>query len=172
MNLLYFQTVAECGYADDIQALLTMSDKEFVPPLSSRVSSTQAQLSGNIDTPEGIKTYYESMSAQPVVVAVESGRCIGFMAFKQDYLCQQVQIIPNLYASTCVVHPDARGQRLMQRFYEEMIRLFPQHHIFTRTWHTNTSHLRVLNKLEFYECARLPEHRGPGMDTVYFCRKP
>jgi len=173
MELIFFETVAASGREQEIQAFLAMADKEFIPPLSSRGSSTQSDLSGG-EVHSGILDYYRSMESQPVVLAIEDGRCLGFMAFKVDYTCQQISAdhLPNLYASTCVVHPDARGKGLMRGFYREMIRLFPGRSLFTRTWHTNYSHLRVLDTLGFREFARLPNHRGPGMDTVYFQRLP
>ena len=170
MELKYFETVGNCGYAADIQALLVMADKEFIPPLSSRGSSTQQDLTGTDTVSDGAKAYYEAMSQQPVVVAVENDRCYGFMAFKKDYICEYYNKLPNLYASTCVVHPDARGKGLMKGFYQKMIDLFPQCSIYTRTWHTNVSHLRVLDKLGFSLLVQLPDHRGPGMDTVYYCK--
>ena len=171
MELKYFETVGSCGYAADIQALLVMADKEFIPPLSSRGSSTQQDLTGTDTISDGAKAYYEAMSQQPVVVAVENDRCYGFMAFKKDYICEYYDKLPNLYASTCVVHPDARGKGLMKGFYQKMIDLFPQCSIYTRTWHTNLSHLRVLDKLGFSLLVQLPDHRGPGMDTVYYCKE-
>ena len=42
----YFETVAQCPYGEAIRQYLVMADKEFIPPLSSRGSSTQADLSG------------------------------------------------------------------------------------------------------------------------------
>lgn len=170
MELIYVNTVAESGYGGQILELLELADKEFVPPLSSRASSTQQTLDSTETAPAGVLDYYGTMATQPAILAVEEGKCLGFMAFKVDYLCEYVQKTPNLYASTCIVHPDARGRRLMQGFYEKMLALFPRHSIFTRTWHTNLSHLRVLEKLGFSQCARLKDHRGPGMDTVYYSR--
>ena len=171
MELKYFDAVARCGFEADIQALLVLADKEFIPPLSSRGSSTQQNLSSADTVSDGAKAYYEAMSTQPVVVAVENGRCYGFMAFKKDYACEYYDKTPNLYASTCVVHSDARGKGLMRGFYQTMIDLFPDRNIYTRTWHTNIPHLKVLEKLGFSLLVRLPNHRGPGMDTVYYCRE-
>jgi L-amino acid N-acyltransferase YncA len=171
MELKYFESVASCGYAADIQALLEMADQEFIPPLSARGSSTQQNLTSAAAVSEGAKAYFEAMSAQPVVVAVENGRCCGFMAFKKDYVCEYYNKTPNLYASTCVVHPVARGKGLMRGFYQTMIDLFPNCSIYTRTWHTNIAHLKVLEKLGFSLLVQLPDHRGPGMDTVYYCKE-
>ena len=171
MELKYFESVATCDYAADIQVLLVQADKEFIPPLSSRGSSTQQDLTGTNTISDGAKAYFEAMLNQPVVVAVEGNRCYGFMAFKKDYICQYYNKLPNLYASTCVVHPDARGQGLMGQFYEAMMDLFPHCNIYTRTWHTNASHLKVLDRLGFSLLVQLPDHRGPGMDTVYYCKE-
>ena len=174
MELLYFDPIRTSGFEADIHQLLILADKEFIPPLSARGSSTQADLSGTQQVSEGAAAYYETMAEQPVVLAVEQGRCMGFMAFKKDYTCPQISAacLPNLYASTCVVHPDTRGQGLMKQFYLKMMALFPHCGIYTRTWHTNYSHLKVLERLGFGELARLKDHRGPGLDTVYFQYTP
>ena len=171
MELLYFESVAVSGYCKEIQDFLVMADKEFFPPLSSRGSSTQTDLQNADTVSDGAKAYYEAMSIQPVIVAVEDGRCFGFMAFKKDYTCEYYDKTPNLYASTCVVHPDARGKGLMRGFYQTMIDLFPLCSIYTRTWHTNTPHLKVLDRLGFRLIAQLKDHRGPGLDTVYYCKE-
>lgn len=172
MQMQYFEAVGQCPYKEDIKNFLIMADQEFIPPLSSRGSSTQAELSANGGA-NGITDYFNSMVSQPVLVAVEDGRCLGFMAFKLNHTCEQIgpDTFPNFYASTCVVHPDTRGRGLMRGFYETMIGLFPDRNLCTRTWHTNYAHLKVLDKLGFAEIARLPDHRGAGIDTVYFFRK-
>lgn len=168
MELMYFPTIPEI-YRDQIRELLILADKEFIPPLSARSSSTQKDLSGTQDT-GGIDDYFAAMATQPVVLALEETQVLGFMAFKENYTCDQISEVPNLYASTCVVHPQGRGKGLMTGFYREMIRQFPGRSIYTRTWGTNAAHFRVLEKLGFCEYTRLKNHRGEGMDTVYFCR--
>ena len=171
MEMAYFASVAESGYADEIRYLLLMADKEFIPPLSARSSTTQASLSGG-SCADGFDAYYAAMADQPVIVALENGDVAGFMAFKFDHTCDEIKRTPNVYASTCVVSPNHRGKGMMQKFYEEMIRLFPGKPVCTRTWSTNASHLRVLSKLGFAQIACLKNHRGPGLDTVYFFREP
>lgn len=173
MEYKYYPHAAGSGYEGDIQDLLTLADREFIPPLSQRGSSTQSSLSGG-ESHNGILDYYRSMEAQPVILALEEGKCLGFMAFKENHVCDQIdgRYQPNLYASTCVVHPCTRGKGLMKNFYREMIALCPDRFICTRTWHTNAPHLHILDTLGFREIARLKDHRGPGMDTVYFARNP
>lgn len=171
MELVYYETIAGSDYASQIRQLLVLADKEFIPPLSARSSTVQASLSGS-SSAGSIDAYYIAMQTQPVIIALEDGHAAGFMAFCFDHTCQQISRTPNLYASTCVVHPDHRGKGLMRKFYEELFIRFPQRFVFTRTWSTNMSHLHVLERLGFSECARLKDHRGKGLDTVYFCREP
>ena len=173
MEMQYYDKVSLCPFSEDIRNYLIMADKEFIPPLSSRRSPTQADLTGGACS-DGITDYFNSMASQPVIAAVEDGRCLGFMAFKLDHTCEQIgsETFPNFYATTCVVHPDTRGRGLMRGFYETLISLFPDRGGYTRTWHTNYAHLKILDRLGFSEIARLPNHRGPGLDTVYFYRKP
>ena len=168
MELVYVSQVGTCPCSQQILGLLNQADKEFIPPLSSRGSTTQQQFSQAAPAPEGVMDYFRTMAQQPAILAMDADRCVGFMAFKENYDCPQTPGFPNLYASTCVVSPQARGKGLMESFYKEMLRLFPRHSIFTRTWHTNFPHLRVLDKLGFREIQRLPGHRGPGLDTVYY----
>ena len=172
MELCYVEKIEGCGYDRQILGLLEQADGEFIPPLSSRGSTTQQNLSSTQAVSAGVLDYYDTMAQQPAILAIENGRCLGFMAFKIDYDCPQTPGFPNLYASTCVVSPQARGKGLMQGFYEKMMAVFPNHSIFTRTWHTNFAHLRVLEKLGFTLTHRLPEHRGPNLDTVYYTKFP
>lgn len=173
MEYRYCSHAEDSGFDEDIQALLTLADKEFIPPLSQRGSTTQGNLTGG-QIHDGIRDYYVSMAHQPVILAIEDGKCLGFMAFKENHTCTEITpyYLPNLYASTCVVHPSTRGKGLMKQFYREMIALAPNRFICTRTWHTNAAHLHILDNLDFECIARLKDHRGPGMDTVYYARKP
>ena len=168
MELIYVEAIANCPYEAQILSLLNRADREFLPPLSARNSTTQAQLTDVQAVPTGVMDYYRVMGQQPGILAIAEGNCVGFMSFKVNYDCPQTPAFPNLYASTCVVSPEARGQGLMKRFYLKMAEIAPGHTIFTRTWHTNYAHIRVLEALGFRLCARLPDHRGPGLDTVYY----
>ncbi len=45
---------------------------------------------------------------------------------------------------------------------------YKHHYIFTRTWSSNSGHLRILNALKFHQHCYLSNDRGPGIDTVYY----
>ena len=92
---------------------MTIGDSIRIRRLTLKM--TQADLSQGVCA-DGITDYFLSMASQPVIVAVEDGRCLGFMAFKLDHTCDQIgpDKLPNFYASTCVVHPETRGRVCFQ----------------------------------------------------------
>ena len=150
--------------------LVVLGDKEFIPPLSSRSSTTQQTLAGA--SGNGIDSYFEEMKKQSFVLAFEDDKVAGFMSFRENYENDHLPKGENLYASTCVVHPDFRGRGMMRGFYEAMIAAFPTRPIYTRTWHENIGHLKVLERLGFVLLETLENDRGPGIHTVYFGRQP
>ena len=153
-----------------LRSLLILGDKEFIPPLSSRSSTTQQGL-GEAKSQGGIDLYFEEMKTQSFVLALEGDTLCGFMSFRIDHKGAHIDKEKNLYASTSIVHPDFRGRGLMRAFYTEMIRAFPDTPIYTRTWHENLGHLKVLDRLGFTQIAFLENDRGEGIHTVYYCKK-
>ncbi|MBR2634968.1 MAG: GNAT family N-acetyltransferase [Clostridia bacterium] len=170
MEMKLYTALCDENLLEQIYALLVLGDKEFIPPLSSRSSTTQQCLSQGASG--GIRSYFEEMKRQCFVVALEGKTVAGFMSFRQNYENEHLPQGPNLYASTCVVHPDFRGKGLMKGFYLEMIRAFPSLPIYTRTWDGNIGHLKVLDRLGFSLLALLENDRGPGIHTVYYGRAP
>ena len=166
MELVTFEKLDHADYLQQIYGLLEIGDKEFIPPLSSRGSTTQQSLGNANNT--GLGDYFNEMKNQCFVLALEGDTVAGFMSYRKDYSCDHVPNVANLYASTSVVHPDFRGQGLMKEFYTAMLENYPERPIYTRTWHENVPHLRVLEKLGFRQIALLENHRGPGVHTVYF----
>ena len=173
MQIVLQEQLTDSSQLEAVRQLLILGDKEFIPPLSSRSSSTQSTLS-TVSESNGIDAYFETIHTMPTVLALDGSRVAGFMTFRFDHTCDQIgpETLPNLYASTCVVHPDYRGQGLMAKFYTAMMETYPQRGIYTRTWHTNFGHLKVLGRLGFTQLCCLENHRGQGIHTVYFGRRP
>ncbi len=170
MEMKLFLRLEDPDLLQQVYHLLVLGDKEFIPPLSSRSSTTQQSLAdakGN-----GIDSYFEEMKTQCFVLAMEGDTVGGFMSFRQNYENPHLPAGENLYASTCVVHPDFRGKGAMSSFYREMIAAFPTRPIFTRTWDGNAGHLKVLDRLGFSLLETLENDRGPGIHTVYYGRQP
>ena len=173
MRIKLFAKVTDEKYKKNILDLLTLCDKEFIPPLSARSSTTQADLSPAEE--QGIPTeYFNNIINQNNILAIEDGEVVGFMSFKKNYVCENISVeyTPNLYVTTVIVHPDYRHQGIANKFYDKLMDNFPKHYIFTRTWSTNTGHLRILTMLGFHGHAFLSDDRGVGIDTVYYRYEP
>ncbi len=171
MEMKLYLKLEEPKLLTQLRELLILGDKEFIPPLSSRGSTTQQGLAEAEDM-GGIDSYFEEMKNQCFVLALEGDVLAGFMSFKINHTGAHIPEGENLYASTSVVHPDYRGRGLMTSFYTEMIRAFPEKAIYTRTWHENFGHLKVLSRLGFELLERIENDRGDGIHTVYYGREP
>ncbi len=62
MEMRCYEKVILCPFAEDIRNYLVMADREFIPPLSSRSSSTQSRLTAA--SADGIAGYFHSMASQ------------------------------------------------------------------------------------------------------------
>lgn len=160
-------------YKNDMLEIMKICDADFVPPLSSRSSTTQSDLKAGEYDENGIAKYYTEMEKQQILAAIEDdGRLLGFVSYKEDYLSDIVTKTPNIYLSTLMLHPDARGKRLTNRMYEHLFcELYPDRSIFTRTWSTNAVHIKILSNFGISEFHRIKDDRGEGIDTVYFSNK-
>ncbi len=154
--------------------MLEAADEEFVPPLSSRESSTQQFFSAGVKS-DSIIRYFEQLKDQRFAAVFEDGSLIAFVSYKENYTCGQIapEELPNIYLSTLVVSPKARGKGVTKALYSKLFSEYETVNIFTRTWSTNTAHIRILEKFGFEVIKVLKNDRGNGIDTIYFkkCRK-
>ncbi len=152
--------------------MLTLADKEFVPPLSERSSTTQGNLSAG--GTGGINSYYADMAKQEILCALEGEEVLGFVSYRKDYVSELISEseLPNIYISTLVLSPAARGRGLTSKMYSFLFdELYPECSVFTRTWSTNIAHTKILSKFGFSELLRKENDRGEGIDTVYYKRE-
>lgn len=107
MKIKHYTTIRDTKKLADMRGLLEMCDKEFVPHLSARASTTQASLNLQSGENDGIESYFQDIAAQSAMVAVEKDKVIAFMSFKRDYICEHItnEFLPNLYVTTVIVHP-------------------------------------------------------------------
>lgn len=153
--------------------MLTLADKEFVPPLSERSSTTQGNLSSRSAT-GGINAYYAEMAKQEILCAFDNGELLGFVSYRKNYTSEHISKseLPNIYISTLVLSPAARGRGLTLKMYSFLFdELYPECSVFTRTWSTNIAHTKILSKFGFSELLRKENDRGDGIDTVYYKRE-
>lgn len=159
-------------YKSDIIEILEGADKEFVPPLSSRVSTSDTDLSGGACNKNGCFSYYLDMIGGEILGAFSEKGLIGFVAFRKNVERPYIgrETFPNVYISTLVVSPFARGMGLTKKMYSRLIfEICPEASFFTRTWSENGAHLKILSDFGFTLHKRIPNDRGEGIDTVYLC---
>ena len=149
--------------------MLESADNEFVPPLSSRSSSTQQNFSEAIKS-NSIAQYFEQLKTQRFAAVFEDGVLIAFVSYRENYTCAAIspKELPNIYLSTLVVSPKARGKGVTKALYNRLFSAYENVNIFTRTWSTNTAHIKILQKYGFEVIKVLENDRGNGIDTVYF----
>lgn len=149
--------------------MLASADKEFVPPLSSRSASTQRDFSTRAKN-DSIVQYFEQLKHQRFAIALEEDVLIGFVSYKENYSCTEIpqKELPNIYISTLVVSPKARGKGVTKALYNRLFSQYESVNIFTRTWSTNIAHIKILQSYGFEVIQVIKNDRGNGIDTIYF----
>ena len=174
MELIYCESLDQ-PQLDGVWRLLEAYGEDFVPPLSQRRSTCQQALHEDAPSSEGPRAYFEEMKHQRFLLAVEGEAVAGFLTFRYDYVpeilaAQQQPELLGLYITTIIVDAAYRRHGLAQGFYRRLMALYPQRRrlISTRTWSGNINHISLLQKLAFTGPVRIPDDRGPGIDTVYY----
>lgn len=158
-------------YREQIIEMMTLCDNDFVPPLSSRNSTLQQNLKDSTSNKNGIANYYEQMAQQHILAAFEDENLLGFVSFREDFTNEIISQneTPNIYISTLILSPLARGKGLTYKMYDYLFNeLYSDRKVFTRTWGTNIAHTKILTKFGFSELFRKQNDRGIGIDTVYY----
>jgi RimJ/RimL family protein N-acetyltransferase len=158
-------------YKEAFYRMLSESDGDFLPPLSERGSTTDMELSGRAKNPSGISDYLNAVMAQNILLAVEDGTPLGFISFKDNYTDGYVNGEgERIYVSTVIISKAQRGRGICPRMYSALFEFNRGKDVYTRTWSTNHAHTAILIKLGFAEIGRIKDHRGVGVDTVYYRR--
>ena len=160
-------------YYDQIFEMMIAGDKDFIPPLSARSSTTQKDLTLTESSMEGLKSYFEEMKAQRFMVCLDGDTLVCFLSFKENFTNDKIhnEDLPNIYMSTLIMRPQYRGQKVTQTLYGKLFDIYSHANIFTRTWSTNIAHIKILSKFNFEIIATLKDDRGKGIDTVYFAKR-
>lgn len=160
-------------YYDQIFEMMVAGDKDFIPPLSARSSTTQKDFSHTEGSMEGLKSYFEEMKAQRFMVCLDGDVLVCFLSFKENFTNDKIseKDLPNIYMSTLIMRPQYRGQKVTQTLYEKLFDIYSHASVFTRTWSTNIAHIKILGKFRFETIATLKDDRGKGIDTVYFAKR-
>ena len=173
MEIRILERKEQSSIYDEAYELLVAADNEFVAPLSSRSSSTQQDFSKTVNA-NSIELYFEQLKSQRFAAVFEDGEQIAFVSYKEDYTCPEIapEDLPNIYLSTLVVSPKARGKGVTTKLYAKLFSEYESVNIFTRTWSTNFAHIKILEKYGFEVIKVLENDRGNGIDTIYFKTSP
>lgn len=160
-------------HKEQIFALLAAADGDFVPPISKRNVNpeTNRNTFSENGSEKNLRDYCDGTLREEMMGIFEEGELCGFVSFAKDLVYESVPEIslPNIYIGTAVISSALRGRGTLTAAYEYLFNtLFADLCIFTRTWSTNAAHIRVLEKFEFEKIKTLPNHRGYGIDTIYF----
>lgn len=169
MKFILLSEKEKTQYSDQLFSLLLDSDKEFVPPLSSRASTTDTNLINS--NGQTLLPYFNTMLKQEVLALFEGQNLVGFVSFVKGYENAEIPSIskPNIYLSTLVVSAEQRGKGITKKLYDYLFNtIYPERSIYTRTWSTNFAHIKILRGFNFALILTKPNDRGNGVDTVYF----
>ena len=169
MEIRILEKAQQQSIYDAAYKLLEAADHEFVPPLSARSSSTQRDFSASTQS-QSIALYFEELKKQRFAAVFEDGALIAFVSYKENYSCVEIPEteLPNIYLSTLVVSPAARGKGVTKALYGRLFAEYEKVNIFTRTWSTNIAHIKILEQYGFGVMQVIENDRGEGIDTVYF----
>ncbi|MER5641068.1 GNAT family N-acetyltransferase [Kitasatospora sp. NPDC002227] len=158
--------------AAELRELTAMFEEvagEFVPPLTERRDTTQADLTGGAGG-GGAGDYLQEMLRQDLILCRNEGQAVGFLSYRADHVDQRYpELCPCLYVSTVAVRHEHRRFGIARALYQALFDLPPSAApwVVLRTWSTNTGHLRLLDSLGFRSVLRIPDDREPGVDTLY-----
>ena len=161
-------------YKGKIFDLISAADDDFVPPISQRCVNRETNRNNFSDAKceENIRDYASAMARENILGIFEEEELLGFVSFAENLENDVISEIPNIYIGTAVISPALRGRGTLTRAYDHLFNtLFADRSIFTRTWSTNSAHIRVLDKFGFERIKTLPNDRGDGIDTIYFGKR-
>ena len=171
MEFILLSDAQKDTYRAQIFDMMLACDRDFVPPLSARFSTSDTKFSAETAVENGIYKYFEDMIKEHMLAAIEDGALLGFVTFKRDLTnaVMSADTLPNLYICTLLLSPAARGKGVTAKMYAHLFdTLYPGVNLFTRTWSTNAAHLKILESFGFSLIKRIENDRGEGVDTVYF----
>lgn len=155
---------------NEIYYILNHCDNEFVPSLSSRKSFNQTSFD-ECNEKSSLQDYFSSLFAddKKFVICYNDNKIVGFISYG---IISPLSEYKNLYyISTVCVLVNYRNQGVASSMYKTLFedtKILNKRGIYTRTWSTNVSHIRLLYSLGFAKIKELVNDRGRGISTIYF----
>ena len=158
-----------------IRRLLADADDSFVPPLTG-TERTAVSRSADEGTATDLEGYVDRCVSRPMVGAFDDGDLVGFGSFEEISSADALEgYTPTHHVELLIVDERVRDRGIGTRLYRSLLDDLPpsvaQPHVSTKTWSTNHAHIAILERLAFSCVERIPDDRGPGVDTVYYARR-
>ena len=166
-----FEIALREPHAVGVRRLLESCGSEFVPPLSTRTSTHQADLRGLEERDNRPGEYFSELSHQPLVLALSDGRVVAFLSFIEDYpVMRGEERLVTTYVTTICVAPERRLHGVATDLYRHLERDASSRYLSVRTWSTNAAQMTLLQSLGYRELARISDDRCEGIDTVFYLK--
>ena len=117
--------------------------------------------------------FYNEVLNENIIGAFYKDELVGFLAYETDYMNDDLKKFnfPECwYVNALIVKQDYRRKGIAIELYDAL-----ENHakgktdsITTRTWSSNYSHINLIKVRDYNLIITLKDHRGEGIDTVYF----
>ena len=166
-----FEVALSDRHAVEVRRLLESCGDEFMPPLSTRMSTHQTDLRCLEGTGTRPGEYFSELSHQPFVLALSGGRVVAFLSFIEGYpVMRGEKRLVTTYVTTICVAPEWRHRGIATGLYRVLERCSSSRYFSVRTWSTNAAQVTLLQSLGYRELSRIRDDRSEGIDTIYFLK--
>lgn len=175
-KIIFVEHLIDERYKKQIWEILVALDKEFTPPLSERISSFQKNLKKDTIDANLPYNYFEALLNQRFILSVnDHDEILGFRSFKHKHILPDLKEIGEVnYFTTLCVKKGYHGMGIGTAIHDYTLNNLPSHYYHlpfaSRTWSTNEASKKLLLSHGFKIVKRLENHRGKGLDTIYFVR--
>ncbi|MGL5172981.1 MAG: GNAT family N-acetyltransferase [Olsenella sp.] len=166
-----FEVALSDRHAVEVRRLLESCGDEFMPPLSTRMSTHQTDLRCLEGTGTRPGEYFSELSHQPFALALSDGRVVAFLSFIEGYpVMRGEKRLVTTYVTTICVAPEWRHRGIATGLYRVLERCSSSRYFSVRTWSTNAAQVTLLQSLGYRELSRIRDDRSEGIDTIYFLK--
>jgi ribosomal protein S18 acetylase RimI-like enzyme len=161
-------------HRDELWRVLEWTDHDFVPPLSVRQHTTLGKLKPSRVAFDLPIEHLEFLLGLNVMFAYVNNRVVGFLSFLDDFRHETLPSDdPCVLIDTVAVVPAHRRHGVARALYRALFAtaVFQAHdNAVLHTWSTNRPHGELIEALGFQVIKRIPNERGPGIDTLIYLR--
>ena len=172
-NYVFYEKLPD-KYFNEIKGIIETVDMEFVPPLSTRIATTQNKFVFDDDykVNDSINLYLSTLTQQKFILAFHNEIIVGFLSFVENHTFEFLNIpSENIYITTVCVATNYRRCGISKELHVFLKATFQNTLIYTRTWNTNISHIALLKKKNYDLIYEIANDRGQGIDSVYYAKK-